>query len=86
MLADMQLELGHPQTTMTKYEVPLKLSPNRLNGLYNASLAAKATGDKAKANFYYSAPLKSTNNSENSTRSELAHAKSFVSSTQRAAN
>ena len=86
MLADMQLEFGHPQQALTEYEVALKLSPNRLNGLYNAGRAAEAAGDKAKAKFYYAALLKSTNNGENSIRSELAHAGSFVSSTQLAAH
>jgi tetratricopeptide (TPR) repeat protein len=42
MLADMQLEFGHPQQALTEYEVALKLSPNRLNGLYNAGKAAEA--------------------------------------------
>jgi tetratricopeptide (TPR) repeat protein len=86
MLADMQLEFGHPQQALTEYEVALKLSPNRLNGLYNAGRAAEAAGDNVKAKFYYAALLKSTNNGENSIRSELAHAGSFVSSTQLAAH
>jgi tetratricopeptide (TPR) repeat protein len=86
MLADMQLEFGHPQQALTEYEVALKLSPNRLNGLYNAGRAAEAAGDNVKAKFYYAALLKSTNNGEDSVRSELAHAGSFVSSTQLAAH
>ncbi len=86
MLADMQLEYGHPQKAITEYEVALKLSPNRLNGLYNAGRAAEAAGDMAKAKFYYAALLKSTNNGEISSRAALAHAKSFVWSTQSAAN
>jgi tetratricopeptide (TPR) repeat protein len=86
MLADMQLEFGHPQQALKEYEVALRLSPNRLNGLYNAGRAAEAAGDNVKAKFYYAALLKSTNNGENSVRSELAHARSFVSSTQLAAH
>jgi hypothetical protein len=60
----------------------LKLSPNRFNGLYHAGLAAEAAGDKAKAQQYYAALLKSTGNGAQSMRPEFAHVKSFVSSTQ----
>lgn len=86
MLADMLLELGQPRQALAEYEVALKLSPNRLNGLYNAGRAAEAAGEKPKAEFYYTALLKSTNNGANSARPEFAHARSFVSSMQMAAN
>jgi tetratricopeptide (TPR) repeat protein len=86
MLADMLLELHRPQQALAEYEVSLKLSPNRFNGLYNAGQAAEAAGDKAKAEQFYAALLKSTDNGAQSTRPELAHVKSFVSSTQVAAN
>jgi len=85
MLADMLLEFGHPQQALAEYEVALKLSPNRLNGLYNAGRAAEAAGEKIKAAFYYTALLKSTHNGENSARPELAHARSVVSVTETAA-
>lgn len=80
MLADMLLEFGQPKQALSEYEVALKLSPNRLNGLYNAGRAAEAAGEKAKAKLYYAALLKSTHNGENSMRPEIAHAKSFLSS------
>jgi hypothetical protein len=86
MLADMLLEFGHPQQSLVEYEIALKLSPNRLNGLYNAGRAAEAAGERPKAESYYAALLRSSNNGENSARPEFAHARSFVSSTQRAAN
>ncbi len=86
MLADMLLEFGHSQQALAEYEVALKLSPNRLNGLYNAGRAAEAAGEQPKAEFYYAALLKSTHNGENSTRAEFAHARSFVSSKQSASN
>ena len=85
MLADMLLESHEPQQALAEYEVALKLSPNRFNGLYHAGLAAEAAGDKAKAQQYYAALLKSTGNGAQSTRPEFAHVKSFVSSTQLAA-
>jgi tetratricopeptide (TPR) repeat protein len=86
MFADMLQEFGQPHQALAEYAVALKLSPNRLNGLYNAGRAAEAAGDKPKAASYYTALLKSTSNGENSTRPELAHARSFVSSTERASN
>jgi len=85
MLADMLLELHQPQQALVEYERSLKLSPNRFNGLYNAGRAAEEAGEKAKAQQFYAALLKSTDNGAQSARPELAHVKSFVSSTQVAA-
>ncbi len=85
MLADMLLELHRPQQALAEYQRSLKLSPNRFNGLYNAGQAAEAAADKTTAQMYYAALLKSTNNGSQSNRPELAHVKSFVSSTQLAA-
>ncbi len=82
MLADMLLELGRPKQALTEYAIALKLSPNRLNGLSNAGRAAEAAGEPAKAEFYYAALLKSTNDGQESARPELAHARSFVGSQQ----
>ena len=81
MLADMLLEFGHPEQALAEYEVALKLSPNRFNGLYNAGRAAEAIGNREKAEFYYAALLKSTNNGQSSGRPEFAHVRTFVSST-----
>jgi tetratricopeptide (TPR) repeat protein len=80
----MLLDLHHPKEALAEYEVALKLSPNRFNGLYNAGQAAEMAGDKTKADFYYAALLKSTNNGDHSKRPEIAHAKSQISSTQSA--
>lgn len=78
MLADMLLEFGHAKQALAEYEVALKLSPNRLNGLYGAGRAAEAAGDSQKAQFYYAALLNSTNNGRDSSRPEFAHARGFV--------
>jgi tetratricopeptide (TPR) repeat protein len=85
MLADMLLELHQPQQALAEYRISLKLSPNRFNGLYNAGAAAEAVEDKRAAAEYYAALLKSTGNGANSSRPEMAHAKSFVESAQVAA-
>jgi tetratricopeptide (TPR) repeat protein len=85
MLGDMLLELGRPKEALAEYAVSLKLSPNRLNGLYDAGRAAEAAGEKTQAQRYYAALLKSTDGGVSSARPELAHAKSFVAGTERAA-
>ena len=84
MLADMLLELHRPQQALAEYEVALKLSPNRFNGLYHAGVASEALGDKAKAARFYAALLKSTDNGSQSARPELAHARSYLASSQTA--
>jgi tetratricopeptide (TPR) repeat protein len=86
MLADMLLDFGKPKEALAEYEVALKLSPNRLNGLFNAGRAAEAAGEKGKAQLYYAELLKSTDGGAGSTRPEFAHARSFVAETERAAN
>jgi tetratricopeptide (TPR) repeat protein len=84
MLADMLLSLGRPKEALAEYEVALRLSPNRLNGLYGAGRAAEDSGEKAKAGRYYAGLLKSTDGGADSARTEMAHAKSFVAGMERA--
>ena len=86
MLADMLLESHRPQEALAEYRVALKLSPNRFNGLYNAGVAAEDAGDKTAAADYFVALLKSTGNGAQSSRPELAHARTFLSSDPAAAN
>jgi tetratricopeptide (TPR) repeat protein len=86
MLADMLLESHEPQLALEEYKAALKLSPNRFNGLFNAGVAAEETGDKTAAANYFGALLKSTGNGAQSSRPELAHARSFLSSDRLAAN
>jgi tetratricopeptide (TPR) repeat protein len=86
MLGDMLLDFGRPKEALAEYEVSLRLSPNRLNGLFHAGRAAEAAGEKGKAEFYYAELLKSTDGGAGSARPEFAHAKSFVAGTERAAD
>jgi tetratricopeptide (TPR) repeat protein len=78
MLADILLELGRPQEALVEYKQALTLSPNRFNGLFNAGMAAEASGDTTQAQNYYAALLKSTGYGSQSARPELQHAKAFV--------
>jgi tetratricopeptide (TPR) repeat protein len=83
MLADVLLDSDHPREALAEYEVALRLSPNRLNGLYNAGRAAEASGDKAKAGQYYAELLKSTG--KGSDRPEVERARRFLDGTESAA-
>jgi tetratricopeptide (TPR) repeat protein len=85
MLADMLLEFGKPKEALAEYEVALRLSPNRLNGLYGAGRAAEAAGEKQKAGMYYAELLKLTDGGRESGREQIAHAKGFVGAGQVAA-
>jgi tetratricopeptide (TPR) repeat protein len=78
MLGDMLLELHEPEKALAEYDLALKMSPNRFNGLYNAGLAAELAGDKARAVGYYAALLRVTNNGTQSARGELRHVKEFA--------
>jgi tetratricopeptide (TPR) repeat protein len=85
MLADMLLEFHQPQRALTEYEVALKMSPNRFNGLFSAGLAAEAVGDNGRAAEYYATLLKMTDQGSQSARPEFAHVRSFVAEAQVAA-
>ncbi|HVU84953.1 MAG TPA: hypothetical protein VHC50_08935, partial [Puia sp.] len=54
LLGDMLLQLNKPGKALDAYETDLKGHPRRLNGLYGAGLAAQRSGDKEKAQLYYS--------------------------------
>jgi hypothetical protein len=82
----MLLEFGEAQQALSEYQIALRLSPNRLNGLYNAGRAAEAAGDRSKAESYYATLMKSTNNGKESTRPELAYARRFITGSQSAGN
>jgi tetratricopeptide (TPR) repeat protein len=82
MLGDMLLEFHHPDQALAEYQRALALSPNRFNGLFNAGMAAEATGDRAKAESFYSALLEATNNGSQSARVEFQHVRNFVATTK----
>ncbi len=86
MLADMLLEYSQPRQALTEYESALKQSPNRLNGLFNAGMAAEALGDKPTAMKYYAALFESTGNGAQSARPEFDHVKSFMAAAGVAGN
>ena len=77
MIADMLLEVKHPQQALVEYQADLKLNPNRFNGLYGAARAAEEAGKQSDANEYYAMLLKTCVGSS-STRPELNHARELL--------
>jgi tetratricopeptide (TPR) repeat protein len=53
LLGDMLLEAGKPAEALAAFEAVLAASPNRLNSLYGAGLAAERAGDAAKARQHF---------------------------------
>jgi len=53
LLGDMLLEAGRPAEALAEYEAQLARSPNRLNTLYGAAVAAERAGDAARAKEHY---------------------------------
>jgi tetratricopeptide (TPR) repeat protein len=74
MLADLLLESGHAKDALAEYQVALRLSPNRLNGLYNAAQAARSSGDREHAQLFYTELLASA--AKNADRPEVKQARS----------
>jgi tetratricopeptide (TPR) repeat protein len=58
LLGDMLLEVGRPGDALAAFEAVLAASPNRLNSLYGAGLAAERAGNTAKAKQYYEQMVK----------------------------
>ena len=76
MLADVLLESGKPKEALAEYKIALRLSPNRLNGLYNAAVAAEKSGNKELAEKYYGQLLKSVG--RDSERAEVVRARKYM--------
>ena len=77
MLADMLLDMKHPQEALAEYETSLRTDPNRFNGLYGAAQAANLTQQKEKAAGYYAQLLKNCDGAR-SDRPELTQAKTLL--------
>jgi len=79
MIADMLLEADRPQEALVAYQVDLKFSPGRFNGISGAARAAEAMGNRKEANEYYAMLVKSCEGG-NSMRPELSRAKQLLAS------
>jgi tetratricopeptide (TPR) repeat protein len=78
MLGDLLMMLGKPEAALVEYEVALKLSPNRLNGLLGAGAAAEAAGKMEMAKGFYREAAKQTDDGKDSQRPELIKAVKMV--------
>jgi tetratricopeptide (TPR) repeat protein len=78
MLGDLLMEMHQPQQALAEYEVALKLSPNRLNGLLSAGAAAEAIGNPQLAETYYAQAARNTDDAAESKRPDLLHAVAFT--------
>jgi len=77
LLGDMLLEANENNAALLAYEAVLTKSPNRFNSLYNAGIAAEKSGDNKKAVSYFK-QLLSVADTANSSRPEIAAARSFL--------
>ncbi len=77
MIADMLLEMKHPELALAEYKTSLKFFPNRFNGLYGAAQASEMAGQTSQATEYYAVLVKTCEGST-SARPELAKAKQAV--------
>jgi tetratricopeptide (TPR) repeat protein len=77
LLGDLLLAIDKPIEALEAYELSLKKSPNRFNGLYGAAVAAKQSGENEKATQYFNQLIDLTRNS-NSNRPEVEEALKFI--------
>ncbi|MGH9706583.1 MAG: tetratricopeptide repeat protein, partial [Candidatus Acidiferrales bacterium] len=85
MYADMLLESQNPKEALEQYRLSLKTDPNRFNGLYGAGRAAELAQEPSAAAGYYKQLLANCPQGETSDRTELDHARKFISQTAAAA-
>ena len=76
LLGDMLLDLGRYGEARREYETALKRSPNRLNSLYGAGLAAEL-GRDGHAELYYRKIVEMTT-SVDTDRKQVMHAKKYL--------
>ena len=79
LLGDLLLELQQPAQALAEFEIALRVTPNRFNGIYGAARAAELAGDRDKAKDYYAQLLALSKNADGQ-RPELSQAKAFLAS------
>lgn len=77
LLGDLLLELNQPAEALKEYELALRDSPSRFNGLYGAARAAELLGRRPKAEKLYSQLLAQSAEGDDE-RPELQTAKAFL--------
>ena len=77
LLGDMLIETGRPADALVAFEAVLAASPNRLNTLYGAGLAAERAGNTAKARQYYEQVAKVAADGDSGI-SRVEHARAYL--------
>jgi tetratricopeptide (TPR) repeat protein len=86
MLGDLLTMEKKPDEALVEYKTALKLSPNRLNGLLSAGMAAEEAKRYEEAREFYMAAARQTDFGKTSQRADLAHAVKVAETAQTAMN
>jgi tetratricopeptide (TPR) repeat protein len=81
LLGDLLLEAGKPVDALASFEAVLKASPNRLNTLYGAGIAAERSRDVVKAREYYDRLLSVAADADEGV-AHVEHARAFLADTR----
>lgn len=76
-LGELLLELKQPAAALQEFEVSLRSTPERFNGLYGAARAASLAADQKKARSYYQKLVALTQHADTQ-RPEIDEAKEFL--------
>jgi hypothetical protein len=77
MLGEMLLADGQPATALVEFEASQRTEPNRFRSLFGAGRAAAASGDRARAQQYYTRLLELCRDADTE-RPELRQAKDYL--------
>ena len=77
LFAELLLKTGQAAPALREFEAALKENPNRYRGLYGAARAAEASGDRQKAETYFT-KFVAVSAKADTDRPEIAQAKTFL--------
>jgi tetratricopeptide (TPR) repeat protein len=86
MLGDLLMMEKRPEEALVEYKMALKLSPNRLNGLLSAGMAAEEDKKPEEARAFYTAAARQTDFGKTSQRTDVAHAVKMAGTAETAMN
>jgi hypothetical protein len=86
MLGDLLMMQNKPEQALVEYKIALKHSPNRLNGLLSAGVAAEDAKKPEEERAFYTTAAQQTNFGKTSQRADVAHAVKVAGTVQTAMN
>ncbi|MBB5340674.1 hypothetical protein [Tunturiibacter gelidoferens] len=86
MLGDLLMMEKRLAAALVEYKMALKLSPNRLNGLLSAGMAAEQDKKPEEARAFYTSAARQTDFGKTSQRTDIAHAVKMVGTAETAMN